>query len=93
MSEFEKAMSELWEAAKYTPSYKEGSDTMTENCNDCGTELLFDVDHWCRCVDCGKELPNNDYDGQCKRCNDAEWQMEMNASSEWNWRNDHGDFN
>jgi len=50
------------------------------------------VDHWCRCSDCGAELPNTDYDGQCKRCYDAEWQMEQRAGmEEWNWRNDHGD--
>ena len=61
-------------------------------CIICGTTLVMGVDHWCRCSDCGAELPNTDYDGQCKRCYDAEWQMEQRAGmEEWNWRNDHGD--
>ena len=61
-------------------------------CIICGTTLLMGVDHWCRCTDCDAELPNTDYDGQCKRCYDAEWQMEQRAGmEEWNWRNDHGD--
>ena len=61
-------------------------------CIICGATLVMGVDHWCRCSDCGAELPNTDYDGQCKRCYDAEWQMEQRAGmEEWNWRNDHGD--
>ena len=61
-------------------------------CIICGTTLVVDVDHWCRCTDCDAELPNTDYDGQCKRCYDAEWQMEARAGRmEQNWHNDHGD--
>ena len=63
------------------------------HCADCGETLVIDVDHWCRCSDCGAELPNTDYDGQCKRCYLAEVQDEKRASYyEWNWHNDHGDF-
>ena len=62
-------------------------------CDDCGDTLLWGVDHWCRCSDCGAELPNTDYDGQCKRCYLAEVQDEKRASYyEQNWHNDHGDF-
>jgi len=62
-------------------------------CIICGTTLVMDVDHWCRCSDCGAELPNTDYDGQCERCYLAECQDERRAASyEWNWHNDHGDF-
>ena len=62
-------------------------------CIECGETLVMDVDHWCRCIDCGAELPNTDYDGQCERCYLAECQDERRAASyEWNWHNDHGDF-
>ena len=62
------------------------------NCEHCNETLLIGADHWCRCTDCGSELQNNDYDDLCKRCYDAEWQMEQRAGvEEWNWRNDHGD--
>ena len=62
-------------------------------CIVCGTTLVIDVDHWCRCTDCGAELPDTDYDGQCKACYLAEWQDEQRAGHfEQNWHNDHGDF-
>ena len=62
-------------------------------CIICGATLVIDVDHWCRCSDCGAELPDSDYDGQCKVCFLAEWQDEQRAGYfEQNWHNDHGDF-
>jgi len=61
-----------------------------DNCEHCNETLLMGVDHWCRCTDCGAELPNTDYDGQCERCYTAEWQMECNAGRmEQEWHNDH----
>ena len=71
-----------------------GGQMIPDNCCIiCGATLVMDVDHWCRCSDCGAELPNTDYDGQCKRCYLAEVQDEQRASYyEQNWHNDHGDF-
>jgi hypothetical protein len=70
-----------------------------DNCEHCGHIYAIDpdslarpplyADHWCRCTDCGAELPNNDYDDLCKRCNDVVWQTEARAGiEEWQWHND-----
>ena len=60
------------------------------NCEHCGTTLVVDVDHWCRCTSCDAELPHNDYDDLCERCWTSEWQMEAVAGRmEQEWHNDH----
>jgi predicted amidophosphoribosyltransferase len=62
-------------------------------CEHCDAELLFGVDHWCRCTDCGAELPNNDYDDLCGRCAGiAKMDAKREAYYERNWHRDHGDF-
>ena len=45
------------------------------------------------CV-CNKVIEDENITGnQCKKCYDEEVMIERQASEEWNWRNDHGDFN